>query len=326
MVTEKSLTLQAREILYKRGKKGLDKARQIMEQEKISYKPLQQAIQYFMSNWEDVIHPALLSLACEAVGGNPQTTTEFGAALVLLAGGADLHDDIIDGSEIKSSKPTVLGKFGKALTILAGDTLLFRGLCALQEALEPLSDQQKQQILEYTKQAFLEISGAEATETALHGKIDSADAYFAMIKQKSAVSEATTKIGAIFGGGDEREIEVLGRFGGNFGVLYTVRDEFIDIFDVEELKNRYEKESLPLPILFALKDKRKAEQIKSLLKKHMTEDEKDLFFELVLESKETAELKNSLQALVNAVSKEIQIFKHSKDEFDILLQAMLEDL
>ena len=147
MATEKKLVLQARELLYERGQRGLDVARQMMLQEKIPYKPPQEAVQFFMDSWEDVLHPALLSLSCEAVKGKPEATTNVAAAFVLLAGSADLHDDIIDQSVVKDSKPTVFGKFGKDLTVLAGEILLFKGLYSLHEACETLPTKQKQAIL-----------------------------------------------------------------------------------------------------------------------------------------------------------------------------------
>jgi hypothetical protein len=91
MPTQKKLVLQVRDLLFERGQKVLGIAKQIILQEEISFEPLQDALRYFMLNWEDVLHPALLSLACEAVGGDPDLPTQVGDSLVLLAGGADVH-------------------------------------------------------------------------------------------------------------------------------------------------------------------------------------------------------------------------------------------
>jgi hypothetical protein len=62
--------------LYKHGQKGLDAARKAMLEETMPHQPLQEAVQYFMSSWEDVLHPALLWLACEAVGGKAEDTVK----------------------------------------------------------------------------------------------------------------------------------------------------------------------------------------------------------------------------------------------------------
>jgi geranylgeranyl pyrophosphate synthase len=326
MSTEHPLTLQTRDILLSRGAAGLTFARQVMSEEKIANPHLKAAVQYFMGGWEDVLHPALLSLSCAAVGGNPEETSRLGAALVLLAGGADLHDDIIDQSTTKNGKPTVYGKFGAAVTILAGDALLFRGIYLLHDACENLPPPQKQRILSLVNAAFLEISNAEATETTLHHKTDSAATYLEMIKRKAAVSKTTTQIGAILAGGSPSEVEALGFWGETFGVLYTLRDEFVDLFDLVELKNRYVNETLPLPILYTFRDPLQAEHIRRLLDGMMTEKEHELLLDLVMDSKETGELKEQMQVMIKNASVELGRLKYCKSELTLLLDAMLEDL
>ncbi len=328
MATGKKLVLQARDLLFERGQKGLDVARQIMNQEEIAYKPLKDAIDYFMASWQDVVHPALLSLACEAVGGNPKDTINVGAAFVLLAGGADLHDDIIDDSPVKNSKPTTFGKFGKDLTILAGDALLLKGTYTLHESCTLLSKEQKEAILLLTKQAFFGISSAEAKETSLREKADSAEEYLEMIKMKSAVSEATMKIGAILGGGNREQIRLMGDFGKNFGVLFTLRDEFIDILDFKEFKTRHKSECLPLPIQFALKNPEKRKEIEELVgKEQFTKEDTELLFDLVVNLEQNVKLREEMFSIVEGLCREIKGSRlRQKNCLKLLLRSMVEDL
>jgi geranylgeranyl pyrophosphate synthase len=328
MVPKKELIKKVKALLWARGQKSLQIAKQAILQEKIEFEPLQVALRYFIEEfWEDVMHPALLSLACEVVGGNPDATTHVAAAIVLLAGGADVHDDIIDQSTIKDSKPTVLGKFGKDIAILVGDALLFRGLYLLHEACEALPKNQKQPILELTKQAFFGISSAEAKEISLKGKIDSAEEFLDMIKMKAAVGEAAMKIGAILGGGTSEEIESLGHYGKTLGVLFTIRDEFIDVFELDELKNRAEKECLPLPILCTLKDASKADTIMRMVGgSTITEKDVEIILDLIINSKETRELKKEMRLLIKEESQRLHLIKLHKKSFMLLLRSMMEDL
>jgi octaprenyl-diphosphate synthase len=325
MATEKNLASQARDLLYKRGQKGLDRARQIMLQEKIFYKPLQEAIEYFMASWEDVLHPALLSLSCEAVGGNSEATVNVAAALVLLAGAADLHDDVIDQSTLKDSKPTVFGKYGKDLTVLSGEILMFKGLYALHEACDALPANQKQSVLEQTKQAFLGISSAEAKESGLHGRIDVAEEYLDMIKLKSSVSEATMKIGATIGEGTREQVEALGLWGKTFGILFTLRDEFIDIFEVSELENRYANESLPLPVLLAMKDEQTANSLKQKLE-NISEEQIDTIVNLVMDSAGVNDLKKEMVSMKEKVDANLQSLNLNGKVLELLLDSTIEDL
>ena len=71
--------------------------------------------------------PALFSLVCEAVGGDPDITMPIAISITLISGAIDIHDDIIDQSKTKGDQPTVFGKFGKDIALLVGDALMFKG-------------------------------------------------------------------------------------------------------------------------------------------------------------------------------------------------------
>jgi geranylgeranyl diphosphate synthase type I len=326
---EEKLVLQVRAFLWERGRESLELAKKTILQERTQFQPLQEALQYFIVNWEDVLHPALMALACEAVGGKPEKTTRVAAALVLLAGGADVHDDVIDQSTIKDSKPTVFGKYGKDLAILVGDALLFKGLYLLHESCEAFPENRKHAILELMRWAFFGISSAEAKEASLRGKTDPSIAaeYLNMIRLKAAVGEATTKIGAIVGGGSEEQIEMLGNYGKTLAVLYAIRDEFIDTYELDELRNRIENECLPLPILFALKDSKKASGILRLLKKDtIAKEDGELLLDLVMDSKEVEKLKKEMETMINEQNHELLSVEINEKIFALLIQSMMEDL
>ena len=329
MAPTNELIEKVKRLLWAKGEKSLETAKQLILQEKMEFEPLQEALRYFMEEfWEDVLHPALLSIACEAVGGNPDATTQIGAAVVLLAGGADVHDDIIDQSIIKDTKPTVFGKFGKDIAVLVGDALLFNGLYMLHEACEPLPQNQKKPILQLVKQAFFNIGNAESKETSLRGSFDfSPEEYLDIIRMKVSVSGAMTKIGAILGDGTQEEVESAGHFGETLGVLLTIRDEFIDVFEIDELKNRFKNECLPLPILAALRDADKKDKIISLLRtREITEKEVNQILDLVMSSKGAQELKKRMRLLVKEESQRLNSNKRFKEISDLLLRSSLEDL
>jgi geranylgeranyl pyrophosphate synthase len=328
MSNKEELMPKVNDLLRQLGTPALHLAQKIVAQQEPEFAPLKKALTYFMEEiWIDILHPTLLSLASEAVGGNPQDTTHLGAALVLLAGGADIHDDIIDQSETKEGKPTVFGKFGRDLAILAGDALLFEGLFLLHEAVEVLPKEEARKILETIKMAFWGISGAEAKEASYRGLIDlSGPEYYGLIQKKVAVAKATTKIGAIIGGGSSKEIEKLTEFGQVFGILNTVRDEYIDVFEADELKNRNEKECLPLPILFAFKDPQRKDRLLHLLKQPLDEKNMEEILDLTMDSQETLKLTKTLKDLVAHEIQQLASEKKSREKLQLLLNATVENL
>ncbi|MCX8153349.1 MAG: polyprenyl synthetase family protein [Candidatus Bathyarchaeota archaeon] len=327
MAREEKLMLRAIEILQEKGKKALELARHEILQEEVEFKPLREALHFFMGDWQDFLHPALLSIACEAVGGQPELTTEVGAAIVLLAGGADIHDDIIDESTIKGTQLTVYGKFGKDIAILAGDTLLFKGMQLLHIACEKFPKNKRQKILGAVKQAFFEISSAEAEEASYRGRMDlSEQKYLDIIKRKVAAGEASMKIGAIIGNGTIDQIELLGHYGRTYGILMAIRDEFVDIFEVDEFKNRAKKECLPLPILVTFKNSSKKGVILQLLRGAITEDTIEKVLDLTLDSEETTNLKRRMEQMVREESQRISLLENLADILALLLKSTLEDL
>jgi len=325
--SQKNLMEQVKAILKERGQKAIELAKVTMLQEPIEFKPLREAMHYFMEEvWYDASHPTLLSLACEAVGGNPDSTTRVGAAVVLLAGGADVHDDIIDQSISKDSTETVFGKFGENTTILIGDALLFRGLLMLHEACESLQKEQKQEILRLVKDAFFEIGNAEAREASLRGKLElSPDEYLNIIKMKISVAEASARMGAVLGKGTTEEIEGLGHYGKTLGLLMTLRDEFIDVFEVNELSNRFKNECLPLPVLYAFQDPCIKKEVVQLLEREITKVEMDRILDLVINAPEVRKLGKKMHLLVKETIQNLQV-ERKRDVLVLLLESTLQDL
>jgi geranylgeranyl pyrophosphate synthase len=325
----RKLMEQAQMLLKERGQKAFEIAKSTILQEDSISGQVYEALRYFMEeSWYDVQHPALLSLACEAVGGNPEITVNIGAAIVLLAGAADIHDDIVDRSKTKNSKLTVLGKFGKDIALLAGDALLFRGIILLYEACEELPKKQGHVILNSIKQAFFTIGNAEAKEISLKGKYNLAPReYRNIIEAKAAVADASMRIGAILGGGKSKEIAALGHYGRTLGVLMTIRDDFIDMFEPDELKNRAKNECLPLPILYAFQNVEKKNEIAQLLEKNrVTKQETQTVIDVVMSMKEAQSLKEEMRLLINREVNQLNIFKGNKTHIILLLKSTLEDL
>jgi len=294
------------------GRKACEIAKEAVIKEKFEYDPLGEAISYFIKEWGNFLHPALLSIACEAVGGKPEKTTLIGAALVLLTGAADIHDDIIDKSKTKGSKVTLYGKFGEDLAILVGDALLFEGLTLLNKACKALPKKQEETVQELLKQGFFELGAAEAEEASLRGNWNlTPEKYLDVIRRKAAVAKVTAQIGAVIGGAIPKEVEDWGRIGRILGMLINIRDEFVDIFEVEELRNRRDNECLPLPLLCALRNPKARNRIIRLLKKEeLTEDDAMKIAKMVLETREVQILKVKIQDLIEEIISRLDKYKN----------------
>lgn len=198
------------------------------------------------------VFPALISMANEAVGGDSEKTTPFGEAILHVSFAADLHDDVIDQSFTKGSKQTVLGKFNASTAILAGDIILVEGLRQLTIAAESLPKEKSKLIINWVSESVFEICTAEAIQLQLKGKKDlTPEEYYRVITLKAVVPELCMKIGALLGTSNMEDIECLGRYGRVFGINSVVVEEFADLLNLEEFKNRLSNEIVPLPMIYA---------------------------------------------------------------------------
>ena len=257
--------------------------------EKLDCHEAKEALLYFISKWRDLVRPSLVSLACEAVGGDPSLAAPIGKALSLLSGATDIHDDIIDKTTDKEEGPTILGKFGVDLALMAGDALIFKGFQELVEGLAKLSIpfERKLAIVRVVKELYFEMFDGEALELRFRGRTDvKPEEYLEVVRKKAADVEACTRVGAMLGGGSEEQVEAFARYGRLLGMIVLLRNDLEDLLDFDtRLNQRIKNESLPLPLIYALENKEKRMEILSILEEEEIKrwDAKKLFT-LVLET------------------------------------------
>jgi len=325
-ISQEEITEQLLKLLEERGKKALELARKTVLEEKIESKEVQEALKYFMTEyWHDVTRPALLSLVCEAVGGDPDITTPIAISMTLISGAIDIHDDIIDQSETKGSRPTVFGKFGKDMALLVGDALLFKGFNLLYKAVEKgVPAEQIAVISDIIKRTFFELGDAEALELQFRGRTDvTPEDYLCVVRKKAADVEAYTRISAIVGGGSGEEIEALGEYGRLLGMLVILRDDMIDMLDLEETIHRIKKEHLSLVIVYALQNPEMNSILCSLLKKTITLKDAEKLSTFVDKAGGFIHMEECMNKLAQEAYIKIENIKYNKNHLKLLVQGTL---
>ena len=313
VITSEEMMEQMQKLFEERGSEALNVARKLMLEEKIECKEIKEALRYFMTEyWNDLARPTLLSLVCEAVGGDPKLTNSVAVPMILISGAMDIHDDIIDESKVKRKRPTVFGKFGKNIALLIGDTLMFKGLVLLNQSLKATPDNKRKVILETIQEMFFQLGDAEALELQFRGRLDvPSDEYLKVLEKKAADVEAHTRIGAILGGGTREEVETLGRYGRLLGMLIVLRDDVMDSGDPGELRHRLQKEHLPLPLLYAIENPRTKRAVTSILsERKITKNDIQTLIEIAKKDQEAPEL---LEKIVEEISSHLlSVTKYEK--------------
>lgn len=325
--TREKILDQVEQILEARGRKALEMAKSKILEEQIECKQICEALYYFINHyWQDVARPALLSLACEAVGGDPEITIPIAIAMIFISGGIDIHDDIIDQSKTKRSRPTVLGKFGKDIALLLGDALIFKGLTQLHEAATQVALSKKIKIIIQTiEKMFFELGDAEALELQLRGRTNvTPEEYLHVVRKKAADVEAHTRISALIGGGSQDEIRALSEYGRLLGMTIILRDDLMDMLDPAETRHRIIKEHLPLQLLHVLQKRKFRHLVNSILTtKRITEKDAAIILEITHKAGGFKYLRKIMRELANNAISNLSQIAHNQEELELLVKATL---
>lgn len=319
------LGIQIKELLGKEGKETFEKVRKAIFEENIECQEVQDALKYFLSYRRSgfSIRPTLISLGCEAVGGNTCTVVDVAVPLVLMSGGMDIHDDIIDNQKSQNSRLTVLGKYNKDIALLAGDALLFKGLISWHKLVEEkLSIRKFTEISRLLEKAFFEVGDGQALEFSLKRRTDvNPEQYLHIVKKKAADIEALLRIGAIIGDASQDISDRLGDYGRSLGMLWILCDDLADMINQEELKRRIENGCLPLPLFYALKNSKIRTKLhKIILKKKITRKDTETIFQITMKSAGLEKTKNVMQGLILTTLENIEEFKNAEK-----LKLLVED-
>jgi octaprenyl-diphosphate synthase len=180
------------------------------------------------------IRPLILILSAECIQSKKVEPEAYlaASAIELLHTESIIHDDIIDEENERRGKPSFHVKYGYNSSILTADFVL--GVI-----LNISSKLKDARIINELSNAATKMSEGEMMEIRL-GKETSIteDDYIKVLEFKTAsLFEASAKIGAITGGGDEDQIHAMTSFGNLLGIAYQIHDDLIDWSNENRLFN-----------------------------------------------------------------------------------------
>jgi geranylgeranyl diphosphate synthase type II len=139
-----------------------------------------------------------------------------------------VHDDIMDQAPVRRNFPTVHNKWNINQAVLSGDVMAFiANDCFLQAPPMYMS-----KVFRVFNKAAIEVCIGQQLDIDFEKTaVISEKEYMRMIELKTSVLiAASTKIGAILGGAEERDYELLYEFGRNLGLAFQIQDDLLDIY------------------------------------------------------------------------------------------------
>ena len=265
-----------------------------------------------------------LCLLSAGLCGEPTENTYRAAALIEMIHVATLiHDDVVDDANLRRGWPSINRVWKNKLSILVGDFMFskaltnmihlkdFDALYILSSTAERLSQGEIQQIEKAIKKNMTE-------------KI-----YYQMVSDKTAsLFSAACKLGVMTVTEDNDKREALAKFGENFGLVFQIKDDLLDITgNIERLGKPagfdLKKNILTLPLIYLFENLPASEVkvVKRQLNNHVKKSEIREIRKLIEKHGGIQFAENQIDRLAKEAQNELNIFSDSAYK-DSLLAAL----
>jgi octaprenyl-diphosphate synthase len=167
----------------------------------------------------------LLVFHASAVPGRARRddAVEAAVALELIHSATLLHDDIIDGGEMRRGRPSALQRYGMADTLVAGDFLFCRAfaLCARFE----------QEVIRWAAEACVSLTEGEILQgRKRRDPAVTVDDYEQIILRKTAsLFRVGARTAAHLAGAEPMTVELMSACGQQVGMAFQMRDDLLDV-------------------------------------------------------------------------------------------------
>lgn len=177
-----------------------------------------------------LFRPTLLLESALAVGSTLEAVLPAAVGAECGHVASLVHDDIIDGDDLRRGRPSVHHRFGVDVAIVAGDALIFDLFASLAECHRTgVPADRVVAALEAVARAGLDLCRGQLLEADIcrEHRID-VQSYLTMISLKTAaLFQGACETGAILGGGQEKLVAALARFGQSLGLVFQIHDDLL---------------------------------------------------------------------------------------------------
>lgn len=262
-MTQQSPTPRALAFPFELIRPELEKVEEaILEQAKAFDPAVEGYVAYVCKSSGKRIRPALALLAGGATGGVNEEHRRLSVILEMVHIASLVHDDIMDGADIRRGLPTAAAKWGNSLSVLLGDSLF-------AYALELATEFDDTNICRSIAKASRDVCCGEIFQTQRRFDLNLSVAdYNRMIEMKTAaLFAAATELGAMLNHQSPEVVRALKSYGMKLGTAYQIYDDCLDLVGDEKtvgktLGTDIVKGKLTLPILYLLQSATESQKTK----------------------------------------------------------------
>jgi octaprenyl-diphosphate synthase len=209
-------------------------------------------IENYLATKGKQIRPLLVMMAAKLFGSSiNQASISAAAAIEMLHNASLIHDDVVDQTMTRRSRPTINAVWDNHMAVLVGDFFIST---ALATALETSNAS----IISIMAQLGRELSLGEVDQidkARVHALSESA--YMSIIESKTAsLFEACVKLGALSVDAPADETSRLTEFTRLLGLCFQIRDDIFDYYEDTNIGkptgNDLREGKVTLPLLYVL--------------------------------------------------------------------------
>jgi geranylgeranyl diphosphate synthase type II len=235
--------------------KYLEKNRRLIDKQLGKYLPkgnthpriIHEAMRYSVLNGGKRIRPILVLESSRVCSGKIKDTLPIASAIELVHCYSLIHDDLpsMDDAATRRGKPSCHVKYGEALAILTGDSLLTLAFNLISR--EKNKAKIGQIIFEVSKAiGSFGMIGGQVMDLKIKNekKIDLPTMEYINLHKTASLIAAATKMGPIIAGVSGKKIESLRKYGECLGLAFQIVDDMLDregYVEIFGLKEAYDE-------------------------------------------------------------------------------------
>ncbi|MEJ2425636.1 MAG: octaprenyl diphosphate synthase [Candidatus Thiodiazotropha sp.] len=197
--------------------------RLIIEQLKSDVVLINQIGAYIVHSGGKRLRPMIVLLAARACGYTAQRHIDLAAIIEFIHTATLLHDDVVDGSDLRRNRETANAVWGNEASVLVGDFLYSR-------AFEMMVSVGRMPVMDILSHATNRIAEGEVLQLLnVHNPEATEAEYMEVIKRKTAtLFEAGARLGGVIADAPPEMQQALADYGLHLGIAFQLVDDALD--------------------------------------------------------------------------------------------------
>ena len=200
-------------------------------------KQLYEAMGYSLLAGGKRLRPILAFEFCRMCGADWKKAAPFAAAIEMIHTYSLIHDDLpcMDNDDFRRGRPTNHKVYGEGMAILAGDALLTDAFAMAASA--DLSGKDMATaigVLAENAGSLGMVGGQVLDIMSEQRRLTEQEVLDIQSRKTGALINAACVLGAIAGGGSEKQIEAAAGFAALLGLAFQIRDDMLDVIGTQE--------------------------------------------------------------------------------------------